>query len=310
MNKGIIVLGMHRGGTSLTADVVRRWGAYEGEKELLLNGDDENPQGYWEYRPLIQLNEELLGSVRAKWFTPPGDAEIEVLERKARDPRYMDAASGLLDSMQKNGRPWFWKDPRLAVLLPFWKNVWTNVIYVIPIRHPLDIALSLRKRNAYPVSASLLIWQRYMLGILKETEALTCKIFVEYERLVADPRAQCERLNQFLCRQTGIDNDDPDISETMSGAINPELRHNRSASDFGEVKQATDEQKELYLFLKRKAENPVEAFDQTTFREYSGWREYLQTIDVMRRLWSALPQKERMIAMSQMSVSHKDYFGL
>jgi hypothetical protein len=310
MNKGIIVLGMHRGGTSLTADVIRRWGAYEGENDLLLQGDSENPQGYWEYRPLIQLNEDLLSSVRAKWYTPPSDMEIEVLERFAQEPRYRDVALGLIEAMQKGGRPWFWKDPRLAVLLPFWKNIWTDVIYVIPIRHPLDIALSLRKRNAYPISASLLIWQRYMLGILKETEGLTNKIFVEYEQLIADPQVQSRRLQEFLSQQTGIDKQDSTVLGAMTAAINPELRHNRSSSDFDELQQATIEQKELYSFLKRKAENHIEAFDQTTFREYSGWREYLQTIDVMRRLWSALPPKERMIAMSQMSVSHKDYFGL
>ena len=309
MSKGIIVLGMHRGGTSLTADIVRRWGAYSGDEELLLKGDAENPQGYWEYRPLIQFNEELLSSLGARWYTPPSDEDIETLEKKSLEARYRESALKLIAAMQKGDNLWFWKDPRLAVLLPFWKKIWGNVAYVIPIRHPLDIALSLRKRNAYPISASLLIWQRYMLSILRGTETTTNKVFVEYEKLIREPLEQCNRLSGFLRSQSGAGAIERRTSDAMTSAINPELSHNRSLTCFDEVGQATLDQKALYDFLRRKTENPVEEFDGPRYVEYSGWREYLQTIDVMRRLWTYLPQKEKVIALSQMSVTHREYFG-
>jgi hypothetical protein len=35
----------------------------------------------------------------------------------------------LLQEMQSAGRAWFWKDPRLSVLLPFWKQFWGPAIY-------------------------------------------------------------------------------------------------------------------------------------------------------------------------------------
>ncbi|HUY15430.1 MAG TPA: sulfotransferase family protein, partial [Terriglobia bacterium] len=60
MQKRIIVLGMHRSGTSLVAEAVHKWGAF-GNDEFLPT-DYRNPQGYWEYAPLVHFNRRLMVS--------------------------------------------------------------------------------------------------------------------------------------------------------------------------------------------------------------------------------------------------------
>lgn len=70
MSRGVLVLGMHRSGTSLTASLISAWGAYAGEHHLI-PGDTWNPAGYWEYLPLVRLNMDLLNAVGARTMIPP-----------------------------------------------------------------------------------------------------------------------------------------------------------------------------------------------------------------------------------------------
>jgi len=310
METGIIVLGMHRGGTSLAASLLHAYGLYAGDEELLMKGTAGNPRGYWEYIPLVEFNDALLASVGAKWCIPPTDEGYEELERKSSEPRYRNGALRLIETMQEGGRPWFWKDPRLGVLLPFWKNIWNDVAYLIPLRHPLDIALSLQKRDTYPISASLLIWQRYMLAILEGTETARNRLFIEYERLVENPVEQCEHLHLFLNRFYKAEVSKRQIIENLVQTIVPELRHNNSNSLFLSVPQATEDQKALDDFLRGMVEKQIGDFSQTKFSIYSGWREHLVTLNVMLRLWSLLPANDKYKVLSQMPGIYKKQFGL
>lgn len=310
MGNIVIVLGMHRGGTSLTANLVNNCGFYAGNERLLLKSDDRNARGYWEHTPLIEFNNELLSSVRAREFIPPSDEGYEELERKSSDPKYKNRALRLIESMREGGRAWFWKDPRLAVLLPFWKNIWGDVVYIVPLRQPLDIALSLQKWHKYPISASLLIWQRYMSAILKDTEAAQNILFVEYEKLIENPIQQCERLYLFLTRSFDvcIKASGQQIIENMAQAIAPELRHNSAGFSLSSAPQATEGQQALYDFLKRKIEHPVEHTDCAAFPIYAGWREYLVVTNAMLQLWFLMPETEKRLALSRMPLTYAELF--
>ena len=131
MKQGIIVLGMPRSGTSLVADLVYRWGAYAGPKQALLKADEWNTQGYWEYIPLKRLNDDLLAAVRASERVPP--ATDEIVAEMASDSHLREKARRLLFAkMQAGADVWFWKDPRLPILLPVWNTIWDEMIYSYP----------------------------------------------------------------------------------------------------------------------------------------------------------------------------------
>jgi hypothetical protein len=309
MSKHIIVLGMHRGGTSLVANLLHRWGAYAGQAQQLLAADQNNQQGYWEYLPLIQLNQQLLNSVGASWFIPPGQDEEKAIENLAADPGYKRRAEQLLAEMRKGGQDWFWKDPRLTILLPFWKKMWGEAIYVVTVRHPLEIAMSLRKRDRLPISASLLIWQQYMLEALRQTEGSKDRIFISYENLINTPVEQCHRLASLIDRACEYERDREPLVGSMVEAINTELRHNISRIPFSDVPQATREQKALYLFLNELAEDRAEPFEQLSVELYPGWKEYLQTFDALSKLWQQFQGREQLL-LSLITKAHREVFGL
>src|SRR5262245_26715706 len=144
----MIVLGMHRGGTSLAAQLVSRWGAY-GNESAMIGADHSNPSGHWELAPLVALNEELLAAIESNWTVPPRDRERELLEQLAEASEFRDRALDLIAAMRKGGRPWFWKDPRLSILLPFWKKLWGSAVYVVATRDPARIARSLATRDGF-----------------------------------------------------------------------------------------------------------------------------------------------------------------
>jgi len=203
MPSRIIVLGMLRSGTSLTAELVRRWGAYAGPENHLWKSEADDPRGYgyMEYIPLQELNDELLeGNDR---LPPPP----EVLAEKAADPTYQGKAQRLIQAMEaetlKNQAvAWVWKDARLPLTLPFWVNFWGEVTYVIPIRHPAETILSAAKTEGVdeenmPYSAGLAYWQYCLLTILAYAQRTPAKIFMAYDQLMAQPLLECTRLCHF-----------------------------------------------------------------------------------------------------------------
>ena len=58
--RAIIVLGAERSGTSVVAEMVRRWGAYSGDAEKLRKGDEQqSAKGYMEYPPIWDVLAKL-----------------------------------------------------------------------------------------------------------------------------------------------------------------------------------------------------------------------------------------------------------
>jgi hypothetical protein len=220
MNTGIVVLGMHRSGTSLVAELVYRWGAF-GRVDECLPSNKWNARGYWELAALVDLNTRLLGEVGASWSFPPGEKHDPHLAALAQRSSYREEALALLASMQSKGAGgWFWKDPRLSLLLPFWKQLWGDVRYVICVRDPLEIYLSLHVRDNLSFSVATLLWNRYMQSILRWTRG-TRRQVVSYTAILRNPAQECTRLAQFL-------GDNVSAVDEMQKSVDTELRHFRA----------------------------------------------------------------------------------
>ena len=87
----ICVLGMHRSGTSVATRVLNLLGVFLGAGDNLLSAGPDNPKGFWEYQPIVDLNVEILERLGGKWHEPPAfpagwetAAEFADLRKKAR----------------------------------------------------------------------------------------------------------------------------------------------------------------------------------------------------------------------------------
>jgi hypothetical protein len=219
---------MHRSGTSLIAELIHRWGAF-GRVEECLPSNQWNERGYWELAPLVDFNRRLLRQVGANWSCPPNQDRDSDLAALAQRPEFRKEALRLISSM--NGEfagTWFWKDPRLSLLLPFWQELWDNPRYVICLRDPFEICRSLEKRDGLSFSVSMMLWHRYMLSILERTRNRNTLI-LSYSQMIRTPKQECERLARFLSDQSGHGHPARAAVE-MQKAVSAELRHYQADS--------------------------------------------------------------------------------
>ena len=289
-HRPIIVIGPERSGTSVVADMICRWGAYPGEPDKLRKADDQNPRGYFEYLPIW----DFLGDMGVKWWDV---CFQERVREKASIPEYRKRAIDMVTLMEAGGRPWVWKDPALSFFLPFWKQIWSNPIYVICVRNPLDVALSWEKFIVPPeardsvniTAANLLRWHYIMSLILQYTEDTKSKVFISFEELVTDPRREAHRLERYLNSECAKGEPEDLNCAAVSEAVRLELWHNRSQIPFDEVAEATTELKELYSFVTRKIADPSEQFHVEKYPMQPGWREFIITSETLARIHREKP---------------------
>lgn len=156
----LCVLGMHRSGTSLTAGALERLGVDFGEAERLDPPKPENPAGFFEHLALQHLNDDVLDALGGSWADPPPlDAGWE---RDERLRPLRDRASAFVTAFRAETRdPAGWKDPRLSLLLPFWRELIDLRGVVVTIRDPAEVAISLARRDGFTTEHSAYLWVRY-----------------------------------------------------------------------------------------------------------------------------------------------------
>jgi hypothetical protein len=197
------------------------------------------------------------------------------LELLAKRGPYRERALALLENMQGPGGPWVWKDPRLCLLLPFWKQLWGEVSFIVTVRDPLEIAESLHYRDDFSLGGALLLWELMTSLVLADPEILDSALFCSYEQLVDDAVPTCARICGFLDRRIGITQQEADPRPAlMANAVSPELRRNRASVPFCKSSIASADQKELQLLLRLHAAGEVQT-PRKMFWPAPGWRDRL-----------------------------------
>jgi hypothetical protein len=137
MTNVLIVAGMHRSGTSLTASWLAHSGLFVGDT-LLANRVD-NPMGHFEDESFLHLHEDILKANGLNYQMQPGE-DPEIL------PAHRLRAKELI--AQRADRPmWGWKDPRTTLFLPLWKELIPNMKVLVVYRHYALVAESMMRRE-------------------------------------------------------------------------------------------------------------------------------------------------------------------
>jgi hypothetical protein len=157
---------MHRSGTSFAAQALELLGVSFGDPALLMLPGPDNPSGYWENRAIKDLDDELLVQLGGSWDSPPVLDPGWELDPSLDDLRSR-AERVLVDSFgthEDRARSVAWKDPRLALVLPFWRTVADITTTIVVVRDPAEVAASLGARNAMSPSQATVLWLRYVFA--------------------------------------------------------------------------------------------------------------------------------------------------
>jgi len=175
---------MHRSGTSAVSGLLEGLGLDAGSSEGLMASDAGNPEGYYEQRPVVELDDEILESFGGRWDSPPLLAPGWANERAA--DHYVERAQGLLASSFA-GKHFVLKDPRVSLLLPLWRKVLLDrggVVLIV--RDPSEVAWSLALRDSIPPLTGLALWSAYNRAALAELSGMPVHV-LRYTDLVERP---------------------------------------------------------------------------------------------------------------------------
>jgi len=190
----VVVLGMHRSGTSAITRALQVLDIDLGER-LMLPAENNNEKGFFEDIDVNAINIELLNELGKDWHTLSLIQADELLHEKYAGLRLR--AAELLRSRLQNTDRFGLKDPRMCRLLPFWQKVFEHlqldVSYVIAVRNPLSVAKSLEARNQLPHEKSHYLWLEHILPSVLLTRGAR-RVLVDYDLLLDNPQQQVARM--------------------------------------------------------------------------------------------------------------------
>jgi hypothetical protein len=222
---GVLVLGMHRSGTSALAGALEAMGFEVGPDDDVMPADIGNPEGYFELLSIVRANDDLLAHFGGRWDSPPDlapgwsedDAAIE----------FIGATRAMIAELFESDR-YLLKDPRISILLPVWRRITNDQdCAVVIVRDPLEVAASLTRRNGLPTLTGLALWAAYNRSMLRDLAGARVHV-CNYADLVDDPAAVLTDIAASL-RAWGEVPEDFDLTGAIA-SIHPELRRNTIAN--------------------------------------------------------------------------------
>ena len=171
INKGhkvtcVIVLGMHRSGTSCLMGSLEGGGLFS---DNISTWNKHNTKGNREHFSIVELNDKILLYNQASWDNPPSNDIVWNDKHKLERDAIIDVF------LNNKNRIIGFKDPRTLFTLPFWiegLESKTNIQYVGSLRDPLSVVRSLQKRQPSMLKDTAInLWIAYNKQLLKYYEA-------------------------------------------------------------------------------------------------------------------------------------------
>jgi len=225
----VVVLGMHRSGTSLCSHILSALGVDMADKipgpgNPALTPD--NPRGHWERWEIVEFHDRILGLFNRDYSGRFHDFALPVAWWA--DPRVAEIRREIVGFLEKRmGEGYFgFKDPRTVRLMPVWHQIFIELKLtpkiVLCLRNPAQIGRSLSARDRLDREIGEYRWLVHMVDFFRYTNKYDfCAI--EYEEWFSKPLANVEKLQQFL--DLPWQQSEDDLALVLSGIIDPAARH-------------------------------------------------------------------------------------
>lgn len=289
----IVVLGMHRSGTSVVTRGLQALGVDLGEN-LMPAKEGNNERGFFEDLDIFNLNERILSALGTTWH-----AVCPIDARAFSDVRldgFKLEAVDILSNRLKSGRIWAFKDPRTCRLLPFWQEIFAhldlNCRYLLVNRNPISVAKSLAARDGFPVAKSYILWIEHVLGAVKGSAGRP-RLVVDYDSVMAAPTLQLQRLGKWL-NLSGLALSENAIDEYAARFLTNDLRH----SVFREEDLEYDTSafllaRRTYSLMRRLAADDISFDDEALLKE---WAELTETLDSVSPIFTFIDDQDHRLA--------------
>lgn len=194
---GVIILGMHRSGTSIVGGLMNKMGLNAGGP--LIHAAEDNAKGFFERIDVVLQNDYLMKKQGVHYgFHMFKYDHLTAIKDILNDDGslFREGKKGLNFLNNPQNYPWMLKDPRLCVTFRTWLPFLNFVPAILfTYRHPLDVALSLKKREfeRFAISKTLKLWYVYNRRAIEQSHDL-CRITTSHRLVMAQPVVELDRI--------------------------------------------------------------------------------------------------------------------
>ena len=297
----LLICGMHRSGTSLTAKLFELFGFSLGDH--LMQANIDNPKGFFEDLDVVALNDHLIAHNDAAWDVPPQSVDRQLTWTNAQ----LNQACDLLRDKTSGVTRFAIKDPRLCLLLPFWEQAISEIDATcrtcIVYRNPLDISGSLESRNQLSQPTGLILTHYYWSALL--ATAPSDAIYLDYDLLLNDFDTQVERLGLWM----GEKADANGIETFKRDFIDSSLRHHQHAlADLRENKDVPSELAAIAEELSAKAASMDHPSSRSPGHDEPSLKsQKILLAEQLRRTLSVLRDSQQHVEVLELKNKHQSF---
>lgn len=194
----LVVIGMHRSGTSATTGALRCLGIQLGKK-LYTGHQNINAKGYFEHSDIADTNEEALLALSSGWddilLKPDNWWRSEVLHP------YTNKMRQYIRKDFSKSQLWAIKDPRVCRLLPWWLDIFKaeNVVphFLFVVRSPNAVFRSLERRDGISKEKAYLLWTLHYLEAERWSRGHP-RTFMDFDDFLEAPLEAFQRVASAL----------------------------------------------------------------------------------------------------------------
>ena len=204
----VLVLGMHRSGTSCLVQILRACGMHFGDADCHPAAD--NLQGFGEAPEVVAINDSILARSGGAWNCVPAKLQLDpqILERMkafiaglcrprsvtlvgsgplpADEHSFPGVADSVLLARVRRCSAWGWKDPRTILTFPLWKPLIVPYRIVACFRHPAAVAASLNVRDGTTMDEGYALWAAYAERLLEHVRDEQQVLWFDFDRTPED----------------------------------------------------------------------------------------------------------------------------
>ena len=218
----IIILGMHRSGTSALTRLVNICGA--SLPNTLLNATKGNKTGHWESQKIVDMHDQFLSKVGSSW-NDCSKLDLEAISTSIQTD-YIDDLASLLNSEYNDSSLIVLKDPRICRFLPLTLKAITaanfipKIIHII--RNPIEVSKSLTTRDGLTEETGHLLWLRHNIDAEKHSRNMAYTSLT-YDNLLKNWKECLDNIQTSLklFNRDSLSSIAPQINEFLS----PRHRH-------------------------------------------------------------------------------------
>ncbi len=225
----ILVLGMHRSGTSLTTGILNALGVGLGDE--LIPPDDNNRLGYFESPSIGRIHDRLLRALGSSWYASTTVCPLPQLwwRSPAVEPFKNQLRNLALHQLDVSGGIWAFKDPRTCRLLPLWTEILSEIgasaKSMLVVRNPLEVGRSLHARDGLSALRCEMLWLEHTAEAILGMPSCLDTV-VDYDKWFSEPAQQAAYMAAGLQLPSSGDGI---VSAAVSRLVAGDLRHHQVA---------------------------------------------------------------------------------